>query len=49
MTVLISAAFRATTLIRGKALIRERRLFQCEHSKWRCLLEGSAYLMSVTY
>ena len=42
-------AFRGATLIRGEALIRGRRLFQCGYPKVRRLLEGGAYLRPAAY
>ena len=41
VTILMSAAFRGAALIRGQALIRERRLFQFGYPKvWRLLEDG---------
>ena len=44
VTVLISATFGSAALIRGEALIRARRFFECGYPKARHLLEGGAYL-----
>ena len=44
VTILVSVTFRVAGLIKGEALIRGRRLFQCGYPKVRHLLEGSAYL-----
>ena len=49
VTALISVAFRAAVLIRGEAIIRGRRLFQCGYPKVGRLLEGGAYLRSGAY
>ena len=49
VTILISAAFGGTALIRGEALIRGRRLCQCGYPKVRRLLEGGAYLRPGAY
>ena len=49
VSISISAAFRGTALIRGQALIRERRLFQCGYQKVRRLLESGAYLRPSSY
>ena len=43
VTILISTAFRGATLIRGQALIKRKRLFQCGYTKVRLLLEGGAF------
>ena len=40
VTILIIATFRGAALIREKALIRGRLLFQCGYPKVWCLLEG---------
>ena len=44
VTILISAAFKGATLVRGEALIRGRRLFLCGYPNVWHLLEGEAYL-----
>ena len=44
VTILISAVFRSVALIRWEVLIKSKHLFQFEHQKVPCLLEGSAYL-----
>ena len=49
VTILINAVFRGAVLIRGEALIKRRRLFQCRYQKGRCLLEGGAYLRPDAY
>ena len=49
VTILISAAFGGAALIRGEALTRGRRLFQCGYPKVRRLLEGGAYLRPGAY
>ena len=41
ITVLMNAAFLGATLIRGEALIRGKRLFQCGYPKMSSLLEGA--------
>ena len=41
--------FRGAALIRWKALIRGRRLFQCGYSMVRRLLEGDPYLRPGAY
>ena len=49
VTILISAAFGGAALVRGEALIRGRRLFQCGYPKVRHLLKGGAYLRPGAY
>ena len=49
VAILISAAFRGVTLIKGEALIRERHLFQCGYPNVQHLLEGGAYLRPGAY
>ena len=49
VTILKSAAFRGAELIRAKAFIRVRRLFQCEHLKMWHLLEGGTYFRVLSY
>ena len=49
VTILISPTFRGAVLIRGAALIKERRLFQCGYPKVQHLLEGGTYLRPCTY
>ena len=46
VTILISTTFRDAALIRGEALIRGRRLFQCGYPKLRRLLEKIRYFNS---
>ena len=49
VTILINTAFRGAALTRGEALMRGRRLFQCEYPKMLHLLEGGAYLTPGAY
>ena len=49
MTILISTTFRVPALIKGEALLRRRRLFQCGYPKVQRLLEGGTYLRSGNY
>ena len=49
VTILISPAFRGAALIKGYALIRGRRLFQCGYSERQCLLKSGAYLRPDAY
>ena len=58
VTILINTAFRGESLIRKEALVRGRRLFQCEYAKVRRLFEAErllkkkrqlSYTCSVTY
>ena len=49
VTILISTRFGGAVLIRGEALIKEKRLFQCGYPKVQRLLECGAYLRSGAY
>ena len=49
VTILMSIAFTGAGLISGEALIRGRRLFQCEYPKLQRLFEPRRLLEEISF